>query len=241
MTSMPIENSQEVLLLLPKDIPGGPNNAFAPSLAAWHRMVLKEANYTCKKCTNKIILKWRLKGSRKIARNYAHHIISQNLADWFGKPKLKRLLACGRAYCDTCHMNEHLRLGGYEFGGALQALGRFRGLEILRNTSSIYMRFYLSDDKKLTKLYKTFLRVVLDFKPELEVIADRFEYEEKAQIVLSWLFYQDVYKELELLNWDKMPEWTSDELQSAVDRANERWWNEVTHIVDEYNRLVFKQ
>ena len=96
----------DVRLLLPTDIPCGDNSAFAPSKAAWHRMVLNRANYICEQCGKEIPLKWRWSGQQKLARNSAHHIISQALADGWGMPELKCLLANGLANCESCHWDE---------------------------------------------------------------------------------------------------------------------------------------
>ncbi len=235
-------SAKDVILLLPTDIPCGANGAFAPSLAAWHRMVLSKASYTCEQCGKEIPLKWRWSGHRKLARNSAHHIISQNLADRYGKPELKRLLACGLANCESCHWSEHRRLGGYEFTGALRAFSRFRGLEILDefgvgNTS--YVGLSLSTDEELRRLYDIFLRIALDYVPWLKAGVDNSKYEDKALEILSGMFYRNVYEELESLGWDKMCEWTRNELQSAVNRANKRWWDDdVEYLVKEYNRLL---
>jgi len=230
-----VRSNEGVFLLLSKDFPIGSNNAFAPSLAAWHRMVLKKANYICEKCNKEIELHWGLHNSKKIARNHAHHIISELLADWFGKPDLKLLLACGRAYCEDCHYDEHVRVGGYEWGGAKRAFSRFNGLEKISDGLAP------SDIPGSRKSYNTFLHVALEYKPEFRPLTKRYYYDDQAQIILSAIFYQNVYKELDLLGWDKMSEWKSDELERAVDKANEKWWEEDTeYLLAQYNRLCSK-
>jgi len=234
------KNEVQKILLLPRDVPCGENNAFAASLAGWHRMILNRAKYVCEKCGKEIHLKWKLSGGKKIVRNVAHHIISQNLSDSFQRPELKRLLACGVALCDSCHYKEHLRLGGYEFCGALKAFERFRGMEYFAEIRSpIYFGIDMARDKDLRKRYDVFLQLGLNYAPDFKSIVDESAYEDKALILLSWIFYRNIYRELELLGCEKkMCEWTRQELQAAVDRANTRWWNEdVEYLAEEYDRI----
>ena len=83
------------------------------------------------------------------------------------------------------------------------------------------------------------MRIVLDYVPALKAAVDGSKYEDKALEVLSRIFYLNVREELESLGWDKMCEWTRDELQSAVNRANKRWWDDdVEYLVEEYNGLL---
>jgi hypothetical protein len=233
------KNEPQKLLVLPKDVPCGENNAFATSLAAWHRMIFNKANYVCEKCGKEIQLKWKLSGEKKIVRNNAHHIISQNLCDSFQKSELKHLLACGIALCDSCHYNEHLRLGGYEFDGALKAFEKFRGMEyFMKIKNPIYFGIDMAEDMDLRKRYDVFLKLGLNYAPDFKTIVDESAHEYKALILLSWIFYRNVYRELELLGWENMCEWTRHELQNAVDKANTRWWNEdIEYLAEEYNRV----
>ena len=244
MTSRRPESDPNAIFLLPTDIPCGDNNAFAPSLAAWHRMVLSRANYICEQCSKEIPLKWRGRGQRKLPSNSGHHIISQNLADGCGKPELKRLLACGIAYCESCHWNEHRRLGGYEYTGALRAFSKLKGLELLDKVgvgNTVHIGLSLSTNKELSSLYDTFLHIALDYEPGLKESVDSSEYENKALQILSGIFYLDVYEELKQLGWDRMCKWTRGELRSVVDKANNRWWDEdVECLAKEYNRLLKK-
>jgi len=232
-------NEPQRILLLPKDVPCGENNAFAASLAGWHRIIINRAKYVCEKCGKEIRLKWKWSGEKKIVRNSAHHIISQNLSDSFQKSELKQLLACGIALCDSCHYNEHLRLGGYEFDGALKAFEKFRGMEYFTKIRSpIYFGIDMARDKDLRKRYDVFLELGLNYAPDFKTLVDESDHEYRALILLSWIFYRNVYRELELLGWDKMCEWTRHELQDAVDRANTRWWNEdIEYLSEEYNRV----
>lgn len=235
------KNEPERFLLLPRDVPCGESSAFAPSLAGWHRMVLNRAKYVCenKNCGKEIHLKWRLSGKKQIVSNKAHHIISQNLAYSFQKPELNQLLASGIALCDLCHYNEHLRLGGYEFGGALRAFERLSGMEYFaRIRTPIYFGIDMSKDKDLRERYGIFLKLGLNYAPAFKTIVDESEQEDKALMLLSWIFYRNVYRELELLRWERMCEWTRHELRDAVDKANARWWNEdVEYLAEEYNHI----
>jgi hypothetical protein len=146
-------NNEDIAYLLPTDVAKG---AFAPSLAAWHRMVLYRDNYICQKCGKKITKQWKQSGQRKLATNKGHHIISQSLADQCERRELKTLLANGIAYCSGCHWEEHRRLGGYEYGGANKAFGKLKGLEDLSGVSnSAEMELWLLD-KDRRKLYELF-------------------------------------------------------------------------------------
>ena len=122
-----------------------------------------------------------------------------------------------------------------EWGGARRAFSRFKGLETISDAP--LEGVYPSDVWGFKKLYNMFLRVALNYKPEFKTLVKQYYYDERAQIILSIIFYQNVYKELDLLGWDKMCEWESNELERAVEKANEKWWKEdIENLVVEYNR-----
>jgi hypothetical protein len=225
-------------LLLDNDIPCGKNNAFAPSLAAWHRMVLNQREYVCEKCHQAIPVRWRDRENERLPKNFAHHIISQNMAVQFDKQELRRLLTCGIAYCDSCHWDEHRRLGGWEFTGALTAFRKFKGLELvdkLGQGSVVYIGIELSSDKKLKRRYESLLDIALAFEPSLKSSINNHDIEYKALYVLSGIFYLNVFDELELLGWERMSTWKKEELIKCVDTANDKWNATMEQIAERYN------
>jgi len=160
------------------------------------------------------------------------------LADECERRELKTLLANGIAYCSDCHWEEHRRLGGYEYGGANKAFKKLNGLECLgsisdRATTELYFDTFKREQHNS---YELLLQIIKDYEEVLKEWMDIEEYEHKAMRALSALFYLNVYEELDLLNWNKMSEWTREELLNAVEVANECWNSEVEDIAQEYNK-----
>jgi hypothetical protein len=78
--------------------------------------------------------------------------------------------------------------------------------------------------------------IIQDYEPELKEFINETEYEYKAWIALSTVFYFNVYEQLELLDWNRMSEWTKEQLQNAVEVANEYWNEEVEDLAQEYDK-----
>ena len=222
----------DVTYLLRTDIP---NDGFAPSFAAWHRMILNSDRYICQHCGKKIPVKWKIKSGRKVASNYGHHIISQTLARWFDRNEIRILLANGISYCDDCHYAEHKRLGNYEDGGATQAFNNFVGLENLSGTNSIYRALeFQTFDKAKHHLYKLLIKVITHHWPDLRQFIEDEDYEDKAAMAFCAIFYSFVYEELVLLDWKTINHWKRSELLKVVEVANEKWKTQMKYLAQEY-------